>query len=211
MTVAVKLAPPKRVVRTRMAIIGAATRLFAKRPPDAVTIDDITREADVAKGSFYTHFADKTALLAAMIDDIRAEIEPLVAVANRRVADPAARVARGIAVYVRFALHAPERVTVLAAGAGGHALASDALNHGVVADLRSGLAQSRFAFDDVAVAVLLIEAVVRHLMLHIGRNADHSAAITTSHQACVMLLTGLGVPNTDASTIAQAAMADMIG
>jgi AcrR family transcriptional regulator len=203
-------APPKRAVRTRTAIMDAATRLFAVRPPDSVTIDDITREADVAKGSFYTHFADKAALLTATVDDIRAEIEPLVTAANRRITDPAARVARGIAVYVRFAIHAPERVTVLAAGAGGHALASDQLNQGVVDDLCNGLAHSRFAFDDVTVAVLFIEGVVRHLMLHIGQSTDRAASISTSYQACIMLLTGLGAPAQDARDIAQTAMDEIV-
>jgi AcrR family transcriptional regulator len=189
--------------------MDAATRLFAVRPPDSVTIDDITREADVAKGSFYTHFADKAALLTATVDDIRAEIEPVVAAANRQIADPAMRVARGVGVYVRFAITTPERVTVLAAGASGHGLASDQFNQGVVADLQTGRAQGRFAFDNVDVAVLFIEGVVRHLMLHVGQQADQDAGIVTSQQLCVMLLSGLGVPMSEAQSIAQAAITDI--
>jgi AcrR family transcriptional regulator len=44
-------------------LTDAALKLFLERGIEAVTIEDITGGADVAKGSFYRYFADKTALV----------------------------------------------------------------------------------------------------------------------------------------------------
>jgi AcrR family transcriptional regulator len=55
--------------------VRAGRKLFSEHPVDAVAIDDIVREAGVAKGSFYKHFPDKEALLAAVVRRIRQRIE----------------------------------------------------------------------------------------------------------------------------------------
>lgn len=52
--------------RTR-ALGEAALGLFLARGIEAVTIDDIVEEAGTAKGSFYRYFADKTALVEALV------------------------------------------------------------------------------------------------------------------------------------------------
>ena len=44
--------------KTRGELVAAAERLVAARGLDALSIDEITAAADVAKGTFYTHFAD---------------------------------------------------------------------------------------------------------------------------------------------------------
>ncbi|AKF83642.1 transcriptional regulator, TetR family [Myxococcus fulvus] len=52
----------------------AALTLFVERGLDAVTIDDITQAAGVAKGTFYRYFADKPALVEALLAPVRAEL-----------------------------------------------------------------------------------------------------------------------------------------
>jgi AcrR family transcriptional regulator len=49
--------------RTRREIYRAAMKLFARRGFDAVTIENICDEADVARGTFFLHFPTKSALL----------------------------------------------------------------------------------------------------------------------------------------------------
>ena len=78
-SVAVKRAPKERpgppggkrdVNRKRrtQAIARAALGLFLEKGVETVTIDDIAREADVAKGSFYRYFEDKTELVVAIFE-----------------------------------------------------------------------------------------------------------------------------------------------
>lgn len=56
------------------ALSEAALRLFLERGLDAVTIDDITQAAGVAKGTFYRYFEDKPALVDALIAPVRREL-----------------------------------------------------------------------------------------------------------------------------------------
>jgi AcrR family transcriptional regulator len=54
----------RQQAQTRQTIYQAATALFLARGYDAVTVDDVCRAADVAKGTFFLHFPTKDALLA---------------------------------------------------------------------------------------------------------------------------------------------------
>lgn len=58
--------PPRqaRSVATLDRIVRAAQELFAERGFDQTTVDDIVARAGSSKGSFYSRFADKDALLA---------------------------------------------------------------------------------------------------------------------------------------------------
>ena len=55
---------------TRAQLVAAASALFAQRSWASVTIDDLVREAGVAKGTFYVHFEDMHALTVAVAGDL---------------------------------------------------------------------------------------------------------------------------------------------
>ena len=42
--------------RTRSRLVAAAKSLFARSAVEAVTVDEVEKEAGVAKGTFYFHF-----------------------------------------------------------------------------------------------------------------------------------------------------------
>lgn len=50
----------RTALRTKTKLIETAMALFEQRGFDAVTIDEITQTAGVAKGTFYTYFATKS-------------------------------------------------------------------------------------------------------------------------------------------------------
>jgi len=50
----------RTALRTKTKLMDTALALFKERGFDAVTIDDITQTAGVAKGTFYTYFATKS-------------------------------------------------------------------------------------------------------------------------------------------------------
>ena len=62
-----------RKERTK-ALSDAALALFLERGIEAVTIEDITTKAGVAKGSFYRYFDDKTGLTEALFAPVAAEV-----------------------------------------------------------------------------------------------------------------------------------------
>lgn len=61
-----------RVQRRRTAqqarILAAARQSFAERGPAAVRLDEIADRADIARGTLYSHFATKEALLVALVE-----------------------------------------------------------------------------------------------------------------------------------------------
>lgn len=73
-----------RRARTQ-GLMDAAQALFLERGIENVTIDEITREAGVAKGSFYRYFADKEKLVRAMIEPGKTRVVGAFERAERRL------------------------------------------------------------------------------------------------------------------------------
>ncbi len=101
--------------RNREAVLNAAGELFAQRG-DAVQMDEIAERAGLAVGTLYRHFADKQALLAAIIGR-RFEAMTTLARNAEDVEDPGAAFEALLYGYLnsaqtdtafRYALRSPE-------------------------------------------------------------------------------------------------------
>jgi AcrR family transcriptional regulator len=53
-------------IETRLKLIDAAQRLFSTHPYDEVKVEDITREAGTAKGTFFNYFKTKEEIVSEM-------------------------------------------------------------------------------------------------------------------------------------------------
>jgi AcrR family transcriptional regulator len=60
----------RRRAATRDRIVVAAGRHFAAAGPDAVTLNQVADAADVARGTLYSHFQTKDALLCAIVEPV---------------------------------------------------------------------------------------------------------------------------------------------
>ena len=58
----------RRASRTRKRLLDAALAMFSEKGIEATAIEDITEKADVGKGTFYRHFGNKEALVAALME-----------------------------------------------------------------------------------------------------------------------------------------------
>jgi len=65
-----KISNDPRSVRTRDALNEALEKLLEQNPYAKITVTDITREAGLARHTFYNHYEDKGDLLNSMIDAI---------------------------------------------------------------------------------------------------------------------------------------------
>ncbi|MDG3016802.1 TetR/AcrR family transcriptional regulator [Speluncibacter jeojiensis] len=63
-----------RGARTRAALVAAARTVFERDGYLDVRLADIAREAHCATGSFYTYFANKEEILAAVLDEAQEEM-----------------------------------------------------------------------------------------------------------------------------------------
>lgn len=199
----------RRRARTRAALLQAGQSLFAAQSVDAVSIDDIVLAADVAKGSFYNHFTDKDALAREIAARVRAEAEAQVDEANAGITDPALRMARAQAVFVRFAARNPERARAMMRLHAGATLPNAPMNRGLRADVEAGLASGLFHGVTLEIGLLMAMGMG---MIAVTRTLDANGATppdVLSRDLIFGLLRGLGVAEESARTLSGSAVADI--
>jgi AcrR family transcriptional regulator len=90
--------------RTRRALLDAAAREFGARGYHETGISDITREAGVALGSFYTWFDSKEAIFRALVGDMSERVKAAVGPRVRDVAGALPREGMATLAFLEFVL-----------------------------------------------------------------------------------------------------------
>jgi AcrR family transcriptional regulator len=125
--------------RTRAQFVAAASALFARQAVESVTVDDVVREAGVAKGTFYVHFKDLRELAAAVADELVKAIDDLLQPVRLSIDDPALRIAYGCSCFIDRALSDPDWAGVAARMAAGTASVGEIARRRLLEDLRRHL------------------------------------------------------------------------
>jgi AcrR family transcriptional regulator len=201
----------RRRLRTRAALLHAGKALFAERPVDSVTIDDIVATADVAKGSFYNHFPDKDALARSLADLARVGVEATVARVGAGVGDPAERVARALCAFARDARERPLNARMVQRLFPGPAIPHAAVHRRVRADIAAGLQGGRFSGLMLEAAVLLAVGCVNITVGRVLERHDEVETVALAQDMAFGLLRGLGVEPAEARDVAARAAAAMFG
>jgi AcrR family transcriptional regulator len=212
-TVRKTVQPPmdRRRARTREALLSAGRARFAARGVDGGSVDEIVAAADVAKGSFYNHFADKDVFAREIGAAVRRQAEQAVDAANAHVDDPAEQFARALCVFVRFAIEHPESASVLWRLNSGATMADAPINRGIRATIERGIRLERFKHIDVESGLLLVMGIVVIALRHVleERLATPPSAVATRMAAG--MLRALGVSPAQAQKIAKSAVDDLLG
>lgn len=108
--------PPAKPDR-RAELIAVGRRLFARTSYDALSLDDIARQAGVAKGLIYYYFTNKRGYYLAVVED---SVSALVSNAEGRPElQPRERVLHTLDYYLRFARgHEAAYRTIVSGGVG---------------------------------------------------------------------------------------------
>jgi AcrR family transcriptional regulator len=85
---------------TRRTLLAASRRLFAAKGYGAVGLAEIVRESGVTKGALYHHFAGKTELFRAVLEEVQQEVAGRVVAAAEAAADPWDQLKCGCAAFV---------------------------------------------------------------------------------------------------------------
>jgi AcrR family transcriptional regulator len=194
--------------RTRSELVAAAEQLVADHGIDAVSIDDITEAADVAKGTFYTHFSDKNDLAAAIALRTRHELEEKITALNDGVVDAALRMANGLSTMLAFAIANPIRARALLRLQPGTIDPDTKINAGLRGDIERGQQSKRFWAASTSASVVTIIGGIMIAIMHLsgtstGRNFDAHAFAS---DVIATLLLALGLKQTEATRLAVAAM-----
>lgn len=199
----------RRKVKTRAALLDAGRSLLATRHIDGVSVDEIVATADVAKGSFYNHFTDKDVFAREIGAAVRRQVEEAVIRANARVADPAATLARGLCVFLRFAIEHRDSAQLLWRLNAGSTMAEAPINRGMREDIARGIKAHRFAAIDVEIGVLLVMGAVVIAMRHVLEERVVTPAVIIAASMASGMLRALGIGAAEAGRIAEAAARDI--
>ena len=153
----------ERRAKTRAQLVEAARFLFTSRSIASITVEDVTRQARLAKGTFYSHFRrldDLWAAVAAELVDAFAD----VADASRRSVDPVAAIAVGCAAFVSEAQRDPAWGALIARGAWAFPTVAAAARERLKTNLRLAQAQGRLACFSTEVGCNLVFGIVLQAM-----------------------------------------------
>jgi AcrR family transcriptional regulator len=195
----------RRRVRTRAALLAAGRALLATRDIDGISVDEIVAAADVAKGSFYNHFSDKEVFAREIGGAVRRQVEQAVSHANAAVSDPPQRVARGLCVYLRFAIEHVDSARVLWRLNSGSTMADAPINRELKRDLLQGIQSQRFSAVDLEVALLLVMGAVVISMRHVLEERLNTPTCIVAANMAAGMLRALGVARAEARRIADGA------
>jgi AcrR family transcriptional regulator len=186
--------------KSHAQLIRAARALFAIRPVDSITVDDVTREAELAKGTFYVHFQHLDDLRAAVADELARELDDLLQPHRTAIADPVERIATGCAAFIRQALHDPAWGGLAARGVWAFPAVATAARKRLSEDLRAPIAQGRIAPVSAEVGFDIAVGSVLQAM----RSASEKRLSPSDVPAAVSgVLRGLGVAADEAEQIVR--------
>ncbi|MFK4147328.1 TetR/AcrR family transcriptional regulator [Streptomyces sp. NPDC004065] len=141
----------ERSAARRAELIAIGRRLFADTSYDALSMDDIARQAHVAKGLIYYYFRSKRGYYLAIVEDSVADL--VVSAAGGRELPAVDRVHRTIEGYLRYAEHNQAAYRTIVGGGVGfdtevHAI-RDRVREAIVSTIAEG-AYGRTAIAPVA-------------------------------------------------------------
>jgi AcrR family transcriptional regulator len=200
----------RRRQRTRSALLHAGRALLAHRDVDSLSVDEIVAAADVAKGSFYNHFADKDVFAREIGAAVRRQAEDLVAAANHDITDPAERLARALCVFVSFATQHSDSAQVLCRLNSGATVAGAPVNRGLREEVERARQSGEFQELDLEAGVLLIMGTFIISMRHVLEERAVMPPSAVAQRMAEMMLRGLGLPRRRAHAVAVRAAAALI-
>ncbi|MFI9756145.1 TetR/AcrR family transcriptional regulator [Streptomyces collinus] len=137
----------ERSMARRAELIVIGRRLFADTSYDALSMDDIARQAHVAKGLIYYYFQSKRGYYLAIVQDSVTEL--LTLAASGLELPPVDRVQRTIDSYLRYAEHNQAAYRTIVSGGVGFDTEVHAIRDGVREAVVTTIAEGAYGRADV--------------------------------------------------------------
>jgi AcrR family transcriptional regulator len=190
----------RRRARVRQQLLEAAETLMGARGVDAVTVEEITEAADVARRTFYHHFDSKHDLLVpiarARTKSLNRRIDRLI----EEVRDPAEAVSIALRHTFRGIPEDPLCAWFVLRSGLPHDRLLDGIGESGTRDVARGVAAGRFAIDNPAAGSTLF---VGSLIAVISARVDGKLRDEDLDDAVEYALRLLGVPAAEARGIAH--------
>jgi AcrR family transcriptional regulator len=138
----------ERSLARRAELISIGRKLFSDTSYDALSMDDIARQAQVAKGLIYYYFQSKRGYYLAIVHDSVADLVTFAA--SGLELQPVDRVHRTIDGYLRYAEHNQAAYRTIVSGGVGFDAEVQAIRDGVREAIVATIAEGAYGRVDVS-------------------------------------------------------------
>ncbi|MBA0204564.1 TetR/AcrR family transcriptional regulator [Pectobacterium aroidearum] len=180
---------------TRATLLATARKVFSERGYADTSMDDLTAQASLTRGALYHHFGDKKGLLAAVVEQIDAEMDERLQVISDTAEDTWDGFRRRCRAYLEMALE-PEiqRIVLRDARAVLGGASPDSQRHCVESMQRlidNLIRQGVVAEADPQALAFLIYGSLAEAAFWIADGEDGNARLAQGVAALELLLRGL--------------------
>lgn len=102
--------------KTRQAIIQAALKLSEDKGYPALSLREVTREAEIAPATFYRHFKDMEELGLVLVDKVALTLRQLMRKARQRIKINGSAIETSVITQLEFSQKNPELFRLLTSG-----------------------------------------------------------------------------------------------
>jgi len=194
--------------RTRVNLIEAAYRVFARKEADSVTIDEIIGEAAVARGTFYNYFQTREEVLTAVAAALSDEMNHSIWAQSAQIDDPAERMAIATRQFLHQAIRDSTWGWVIVRCGLVAAPLSETIKTGVTTDLEAGMELGRFQVANKQAAIdLILGTGLMAMRTILGGHPEPDYP----EQIAKLILKTLGVDDGEAHSIAFRVLEPLTG
>ncbi len=116
----------RKKAANRTALLNAARALFSSKGIYSTTIEDVTEASDLAKGTFYSYFSSRDALIAELVRETLCDLVDHAVAAAKAAEETDVATHAIIEAHARFFLDRPDTVLLLHQARGWAKLPSEA-------------------------------------------------------------------------------------
>jgi AcrR family transcriptional regulator len=189
----------ERRERMHNRLVESALVVFGQRGVDATIVDELIRTAGVSRGTFYNYFRTNEEVLVAVSVAVSNEMLRLVDPFAHAEADPAARIAVGMRLFIDLAQQFPALGAFLSRGSFRVLAGNGLINDYLPRDLKEGRDSGRFHIDDIEAA---FDLVVGSTLAAVHRMQSSPLPEGHASRLASLALLALGLPAGEAEAIA---------
>ena len=185
---------------TKSMLLESARELVAERGSDRISIQEITKRANVATGTYYNYFETKRDIFVAVAFQLRSQMQQDLEPVRNKIKDPAMRVTITLRYYFNQAFnHCEWREFTQNTG-----LSNEMILHQpekeALQDIEEGIKGGRFRVDDPGFTQALIIGMVKHVINQVENKEASEACVGYAIRSILQML---GLPELVSQALTQ--------
>ena len=190
----------RRREQSRRRLLDAGRIVIGERGVAGLTVGEVTETADLGRGSFYNHFADKADLVAEVAREIIVEVAEQALDLPPAEADPAVQTSLADQRFVSLADTSPSMARLIVNLARESPVFFDTTRPYARRLLEAGAETGRFRFTDVEMTLLILQSSALEVMRTILEGTAVPDAPVLHAESMLVLF---GVPPAEATRVAR--------